>query len=235
MIAFTVGLWLSLGFAGMALSTLPPLWQFAADPGNRVHYLTLVGITGIAAVAYLGMTLGVGTVTVDGRPLYVLRYADWLVTTLLLVGYLWLLTNAGRRALGRLLVLDAAVIVLGVASVVLPTPVRFLAFAAGAAAFLALARELVVRLPRLAAFDDDRHGATFEKLRNVTVVLWTMYPVVWLLGPAGIGLLQPSTEVLVFVYLDVVAKGGFVVMAVNGLAAVGDGETAAGSDPVAAD
>lgn len=218
MVEITTGLWLALGFAGMALGTLPPLWQGVVDPRNRLHYAVLAGITGIAAVAYLGMSLGVGTVTVDGRPLYGLRYADWLATTLLLVGYLWLLTGASRAALTRVLVLDALVIGLGVAAVVLPTPVRFAAFGFGALAFLGLAYDLVRALPRAASFGSDRRAATFEKLRNVTVVLWTLYPVVWLLGPAGVGLLQPSTEVLVFVYLDVVAKGGFVLIAVNGLA-----------------
>ncbi|MFC7135550.1 bacteriorhodopsin [Halobaculum litoreum] len=68
----------------------------------------------------------------------------------------------------------------------------------------------------------------------MTVVLWALYPVVWLLGPAGVGVLLPATEVLVFVYLDVVAKAGFVVLAVNGLAAagsVGEGAPAADEAP----
>lgn len=215
MTTFTAELWLWLGFAGMALGTVPPLWQLLVDSGRRTHYLALAGITGIAALAYAGMALGIGTTTVDGRPLYGLRYADWLVTTLLLVGYLWLLADADRRTLGRVLALDAAVILLGIAAVVLPTPIRFAAFAAGGVAFLALARDLIRTLPARARATDARRLATFAKLRNLTVVLWTLYPVVWLLGPAGLGLVLPSTEVLVFVYLDVVAKAGFVLIAVN--------------------
>ncbi|SHG75035.1 bacteriorhodopsin [Halobaculum gomorrense] len=218
MIEFTKTLWLTLGFAGMALGTVPPLWQLLVDAERRTHYLVLAGITGVAAVAYAGMALEIGTLSVDGRPLYTLRYADWFLTTLLLVGYLWLLTGAGRRALVRVLALDAAVILLGVGAVVLPDPLRFVVFTAGGVAFLALARDLVVTLPARATATDARRVATFEKLRNLTVVLWTLYPVVWLLGPAGLGLLVPATEVLVFVYLDVVAKAGFVVIAVNWLA-----------------
>ncbi|MFC7135551.1 bacteriorhodopsin [Halobaculum litoreum] len=149
MVETTTTTWLWLGFAGMALGTVPPLWQLVADraPERRGHYLALAGITGVAAVAYGGMALGVGTVAVDGRPLYTLRYADWLVTTLLLVGYLWLVAGAGRRALARLLVLDAAVILLGTAAVVLPDPVRFVAFALGGLAFLGLARGWSSRSP----------------------------------------------------------------------------------------
>ena len=248
MVEITATTWLWLGFAGMALGTVPPVWQLLVDRSGdrRSNYLTLAGITGVAALAYAGMAVGVGTVTVDGRPLYTLRYADWLVTTLLLVGYLWLLTDAGRAMLARLLALDAAVILLGTASVVLPDPVRFVAFGLGGLAFAGLARELLVVLPRRAAFAGPAAAATFEKLRNLTVVLWTLYPVVWLLGPAGLGVLFPANEVAVLVYLDVVAKGGFVVMAVNGLAGdtgavaatpANSSETAdsGGDDPVAGD
>ncbi|RLM52978.1 bacteriorhodopsin, partial [Halorubrum sp. Atlit-26R] len=61
-----------------------------------------------------------------------------------------------------------------------------------------------------------RVRAVFGTLRNITVVLWTLYPVVWLLAPTGFGVLTPATEMLVFVYLDVVSKVGFVVVAVAG-------------------
>ena len=41
-------------------------------------------------------------------------------------------------------------------------------------------------------------SALFRRLRNLTAVLWTAYPVVWLLGAAGIGLLDVETSSLVF-------------------------------------
>jgi sensory rhodopsin len=47
------------------------------------------------------------------------------------------------------------------------------------------------------------------------VVLWSVYPVVWVLGASGIGLMDVETATLVIVYLDVVTKVGFGVIALH--------------------
>jgi len=56
----------------------------------------------------------------------------------------------------------------------------------------------------------------------VTVVLWTLYPVVWLLAPVGFGLMTPGTEMMVIVYLDVITKVGFAILALMGQDALDD-------------
>jgi len=61
-----------------------------------------------------------------------------------------------------------------------------------------------------------RGQAGSTKLRNLTVVRWSIYPVVWLLGPFGLGLLLVETEAMVVTYLDLLANVGIVVIAVNG-------------------
>jgi sensory rhodopsin len=58
------------------------------------------------------------------------------------------------------------------------------------------------------------------------VVVWTLYPIVWILAPTGLGLLLPDTQVLVLTYLDLVSKVGFVVVAVRGLQSVRSLESA---------
>jgi sensory rhodopsin len=68
--------------------------------------------------------------------------------------------------------------------------------------------------------------ATFTTVRNLTVVVWTLYPIVWILAPTGLGLLLPDTQVLVLTYLDLVSKVGFVVVAVRGLQSVRSLESA---------
>ncbi len=44
----------------------------------------------------------------------------------------------------------------------------------------------------------------------------------WLLAPTGVGLLLPETQTLVFTYLDLVSKVGFVAVAVRGMTALSD-------------
>jgi sensory rhodopsin len=81
---------------------------------------------------------------------------------------------------------------------------------------------LVRTLPRRASFESTRIVGAFTTLRNLTVVVWTLYPVVWLLAPTGAGLLLPDTQVLVLTYLDLVSKVGFVAVAVRAMAVVAD-------------
>ncbi|WP_244605605.1 bacteriorhodopsin [Halorussus marinus] len=208
--------WFLLGTIGMAAGTVPPLWRLATDPRDRAYYAVLAGVTGFAAVAYLAMFFDIGRIPVGEGVLYVPRYVDWLVTTPLLVLFLGMLCRPDRRIYTALVGVDVVVIGAGVAAGLLPDPYGLAAYVVGCVAYVGLLYLLVVVLPQQATLHGDRVDAVFTKLRNLTVVLWTLYPVVWILGPLGAGLLQPGTEIMVVTYLDLISKVGFVAMAVNG-------------------
>jgi len=232
----SVSTWAALGAVGMALGTLAPLWGLRNDPEHREHYLVLAGVTGVAAVAYALMTLGIGDVSVSGRIVSVPRYVDWLITTPLILLFLAMLGNTGRGSLGRLLVADVTLLVLGAVAVAIPGPIRWLAFAGGLTAFGVLVYELYVRIPRLASFTNERARTLFVTLRNLTIALWTLYPLVWVLAPSGIGLLTRDMTMLVIAYLDLISKAAFVVLAVDGMDALADAARGTtGADPVATD
>jgi len=209
-------LWAWLGALGMAAGTIPPLWLWSRDGEHGRYYATLAGVTGVAAVAYVLMALELGTVSTPGSDLPVARYVDWLITTPLLLLYLAFLARPSRRVIGTLVAVDVVVIAGGVVAVVTTGTVSWAAYGLGTAAYLGLVYGLLAKLPRSASAESDRVRAVFGTLRNITVVLWTLYPIVWLLAPTGFGLLTPSTEMLVFVYLDFVSKVGFVAVAVAG-------------------
>lgn len=220
----TVTTWAILGAVGMALGTLPPLWGLRADPDRRNEYLVLSGVTGVAAVAYTLMAFDVGTVSVSGRIVSVIRYTDWLITTPLILLFLAMLGNTGRASLTRLLVADVALLVLGGVAVVIPGPIRWLAFAGGIAAFGVLVYDLYYTIPAQATFGTERTRTLFVTLRNLTIVLWMLYPVAWILAPSGIGLLTRDMAMLVIAYLDLISKAAFVALAVDGLYALNDVE-----------
>ena len=208
--------WAAVGAAVLAAGTLPSVYFAFNDPENRTYYGILAAITGIAAAAYSLTSLGIGTIPVNGVNFYAPRYVDWLLTTPLLILYMTLLCKPGKRLYGLLIGLDVALILLGTAAIFTTGSLSMVLFGAGSAAYLGLAYLLVVTLPQQASFETDRVAMVFTKLRNVTVVLWTMYPVVWLLAPVGFGLLQANTEMLVIVYLDIITKVGFAVFALLG-------------------
>ncbi len=49
----------------------------------------------------------------------------------------------------------------------------------------------------------------FNTLAGLTIVLWAFYPVVFLLGSEGFGAVGLTTEIFIFMVLDLLAKVGF--------------------------
>ncbi len=226
-------LWAWIGALGMFAGTIPSLWLWYRRPSEWEYYATLAGVTGIAAVAYAVMGFGAGNVATGGGVLPVARYVDWLLTTPLLILYLALLARPSRRVIVALIAVDVVVIAGGTVAVVTTGFVSWAAFGVATLAYVGLVYGLLTVLPRSAASQPDRVRAVFGTLRNITVVLWTLYPVVWLLAPTGLGLLTASTEMLVFVYLDFVSKVGFAIVAVASADAIGYVDTVDGDRPAA--
>ena len=214
--------WAAVGAVALALGTLPSVYYALRDPKNRKYYGVLAAITGIAAVAYTLTSLGIGTISVNGATFYTSRYVDWLLTTPLLILYLTMLCKPGKQLYALLLGLDVALIGLGIVAIFTEGVLSLTLFGLGGAAYAGLAYLLVTELPSRASFASERVGTVFAKLRNVTVVLWTMYPVVWLLAPVGFGLLQPGVEMMVVVYLDIITKVAFAILALMGQDALND-------------
>lgn len=214
--------WAAVGAVALALGTIPSVYYAIRDAQNRKYYAVLAAITGIASVAYAFTSTGIGTISVDGATFYTSRYVDWLLTTPLLILYLTMLCKPGKQLYALLLGIDVALIGLGIAAIFTQGILSLTLFGLGSVAYAGLAYLLVAELPTRASFASDRVGIVFAKLRNVTVVLWTLYPVVWLLAPVGFGLLQPGVEMMVVVYLDIITKVGFAILALIGNDALDD-------------
>jgi len=214
--------WAAVGAVALGFGTIPSAYYALRDEQHRQYYSVLAAITGIATVAYTLTSMGIGSIPVDGATFYTPRYVDWLLTTPLLILYLTLLCKPGRQLYALLIGLDVVLIALGIAAIFTSGVLSLTLFSLGGVAYLALAYLLVTELPEQAAFASERVGIVFAKLRNVTVVLWTLYPVVWLLAPVGFGLLQPGVEMMVIVYLDIITKVGFAMLALMGKDALDD-------------
>jgi sensory rhodopsin len=210
----------------------------ATDPDRRTDDLILAGITGFAFVAYALMGLGYGRVSVGGAEANLVRYADWLLTTPLIVWYLARLAGVSRGAVVQLVALDVAMIGLGVVAVFTQGAVRWAAFLLSCAAFVGLAYVLTRGIAAAVADRPLPVVTLFGKLRTLTVLLWTLYPVVWLLSPLGVGVLLGGDVASTYLYMDVVAKAVFGVVALRSgraLDALTADRGAVAPDPVAAD
>jgi sensory rhodopsin len=234
----TITTWFTLGLLGELLGTAVLAYGYTLVPEEtRKRYLLLIAIPGIAIVAYALMTLGFGAIQSEGHAVYVIRYVDWLLTTPLNVLFLALLAGANRQDTVKLVVLQALTIVFGFAGAVTPSPVSYALFAVGATLFGGVIYLLYRNIAAAAASNlSDVEMSLYRTLRNFVVVLWLVYPVVWLLGVPGLGLLDVETASLVVVYLDVVTKVGFGLIALLAMMDLDSvGEAADETTPVAGD
>lgn len=224
----TITTWFLLGTIGMTIGTIVLAAGLRLVPANhRRSYWIVVSIPAIAAVAYASMALNVGAVTGGGNTVYLPRYVDWLLTTPLALLYIGLLAGAGRTMLARLGGLQAATILLGLVGAIAGFPWNYLLFAAGSVAFAGVVYLVYWPIQRTAtATLSDVGVGQYRTLRNFVIVLWLIYPFIWLVTPAALGLLDLETASLVITYLDVIAKVGFGLFALHNLVLLDVDETA---------
>lgn len=234
---------LGIGTLGMAIGTVAfvAMGRGVEDEHRRRFYVITTLAAGIATVAYLLMFLGIGVsqVRVPGEGalrIYWMRYVDWLLTMPLLLFDLALLAGSDRNTVYRLVGLDVGMVVVVAAASVAPVgqTVRLGLWAVASLLFVALLYVLANDLSAQAAWQSGEVAALFSTLRNLVIVVWTAYPIVWLFGiESTIGLIPLGVEVALFMVLDLVAKVGFGLLLLrrpNVLAEVSPSATAATAD-----
>ncbi|MEV0000884.1 bacteriorhodopsin [Micromonospora sp. NPDC050980] len=209
--------WLWLYVTAMAGGTLLFLAWWARPCGvPAVEYQVAVAVPVWSGLWYAALALGHGRVTDAGGPsVSWARYADWAVSaSLLLVALALTATHAlperHPKLLTALVGLNLAMIAAGLLADLAAGPWgRYLYFALGAVALSGIfaviwgpLRSVARRQPR------GLHHAYLEAAALLTV-LWIGYPLIWLAGPSGVGLLGPTADTALFVLLSVASKVGW--------------------------
>ncbi len=211
-----ITLWLVIGTVVMLAATLYFIFLgFTSAPqGSRHFYFITALITLIAFVAYLSMSTGQGVIEASGEaPLYQARYIDWLFTTPLLLLDLALLALAAPRRrinlIAALIGLDVLMILIGWWAGATASGAKYVLWFISLAAMVALLYLILTQLFTVSTERPDSVRYIFRTLSIYTVVLWALYPVVWLLGAEGIGTFGLGWEVFLFLVLDILSKVGF--------------------------
>ncbi|WP_281195569.1 bacteriorhodopsin [Halorubrum sp. F4] len=221
----TEGVWLWIGTLGMFLGMLYFIargWG-ETDRRRQEFYIVTIFITAIAFVNYLAMALGFGLTTIElgGEevPIYWARYTDWLFTTPLLLIDLGLLVGANRNQLASLVGLDVLMIGTGAvatlstsAAVLSAGGQRLIWWGVSTGFLLVLLYMLYGSLDEKASRLSGGAASTFSTLRTLIVVIWLVYPVWWILGTEGLGIVSLNIETAGFMVLDLVAKVGFGII-----------------------
>jgi len=213
------------------------------DPKAKEYYAITIMIPMIAFASYLSMFFGFGFADVEvffGESLnaavgehgaegtlriYWARYADWLFTTPLLLADLGLLAGADPREIAGIALVDVFMIVTGlVGAVEAVFAFRFIWWFVSTVALVFILYFLYFSFTRAASQQSEEAQSTFKLLRNLTVVLWAVYPIWWLVGTEGVGAVNLFVETLGFMVLDVSAKVGFGIILLRSRAAISGSE-----------
>ena len=210
-------LWVA--FAGLFI---PCIYFFIAtmrqEDGKRYYHTLSFMINAIASTAYLAMATGYGVVYVYGkggyRTFFYARYIDWALTTPLMLLDLAGLAGASNDTTFFLVAADFLMIVTGLIGALIGSDDNacwaFWAF--GMFAFLPILYFLGIGLPTSGCGPEA--AAIYKKAANLTLVVWSIYPVVWILAE-GTGTISTDGEVIFYTVLDIIAKSGFGLLIVN--------------------
>jgi len=195
-----------LAAAGFALVTAGVVAVRPRDGQLRRYRWLLAVVFGASAVSYAGIGLGYGQVSLETGPVAWLHYVEWLVGTPAYVAGLFLLTGEPRTV--RLAVgLDLLMVGAGVGAALTAGPTRYALFALSTLSLVGLFALLVGHQGA-----GGWQSALYADLRRLFLLVGPGYPVVWLLGSEGLGLLGFGTTNLGFLLLDGVVKGGFLLL-----------------------
>jgi sensory rhodopsin len=222
-----------LGAGGMALGSIAFISEWISSTDRSKYYATLTSISLTAMIAYTSMSLGYGIIEVDARAVFAPRYIDWIITTPLLLLFIGMIAGSDKRELATTVFVNTVVMVAGFDAALISGPGKFVAFGFASVAYIALIYLLTVSMTKTAEDRPERVSSLFRSLRNLTVILWSIYPIIWLLSSAGFSVITVPVNVMLVTYLDILTKVGFGLIAINTSSAIGStsSEGAIATDP----
>ena len=211
--------WLDLGVIGMTLGAV--VFAFGARSAKTETWKMLFTLNFficlIASALYIAMALGQGKAVLYERPTFWVRYITWFLSTPLLLLDLTLLGGTSLPITVSLLGANAFMIATGLVAAISPDPINFVWYLISCGAYVAVFYLLVSPYRQEAERKHPRNKKAFRKLLSVHLVLWTGYPIVWILAISGLDVISSGVETMLYTLLDLIAKVGFGFLSLNTL------------------
>jgi bacteriorhodopsin len=218
----SVTLWNWIGTAGMSVGVVAfgLATRRAGSEYAKQSRVSLFFVPLIATALYLGLAMGQGTTTVEGEKVTWLRYVTWFTTTPLLLNQLARLVHARGSVVWSLLLPNQFMIGTGLLAELSPAPQKWAWYAVSSIAFVFILATLLGDLTRESRDMPPDVQALFRRLRDVNIVTWIGYPVVWILGTKGFEVIGPGSQAGGYVLLDLASKVGFGMLVLAGAGAL---------------
>jgi len=214
-------------FVLMSLSTLAfAFLAFRVPVQKRLFHVITTFITLFATISYFAMATGDGnsfaeivikeahkhtpdTVEYVYRQVFWARYVDWSLTTPLLLLDLAFLAGLSGANILVAIVADLIMVLLGLFAAFGSTDgQKWGYYAMACAAYLVIVYQLVVPGRQAVAAKSGSTAKLFASIGGYTIILWTLYPIVWGIGD-GARHLSVDSEIIAYAVLDVLAKPVF--------------------------
>jgi bacteriorhodopsin len=214
-------------FAIMFLSTLAFIaMSFRVPVQKRLFHVLTAFITTFATISYFAMATGDGnsfahivlkevhkhvpdTVEHVYRQVFWARYVDWALTTPLLLMDLAFLAGMNGADILVTVVADLIMVLLGLFAAFGATDgQKWGWYAMACVAYLVVVYQLVVSGRRSVMAKSGNTAKLFASIGGFTLILWTLYPIVWGIGD-GARKWSVDAEIVAYAVLDVLAKPVF--------------------------
>jgi bacteriorhodopsin len=223
-------LWHWFGAAGMAVGVV--VFGLAIGKATTAYSkqsrVSLFFVPVIAAALYTGLGMGQGSAVVEGEKVTWIRYVTWFTTTPLLLNQLCRLVHARQSVVFGLILANQVMIATGLAAELSGTPRNWAWYAISSLAFVFILLTLAGDLTREGEGLPDDVRRLFRRLRDVNIVTWIGYPIVWALGTKGLEVISPVAQTAGYVLLDLASKVGFGMLVLSGAEALERSGTFAG-------
>jgi len=212
----------------MAISSLAFYFMaFRAPVQKRLFHILTSFITTFAFLSYFAMAVGDGisyasythtdehdhVPDVDHqvfRQIYWARYVDWSLTTPLLLLDLALLAGLSGANILVAVVADIIMVLTGLFGAFGQgsDSAKWGWYAWGCLAYLVVVYQLAIGGRETVAKKDGKTKAFYGSIAGYTLILWTIYPIIWGLSE-GAHIISVDAEILAYAVLDVLAKPVF--------------------------
>ncbi len=170
---------------------------FLASGKNKPNFDTEFFISFITTTSYALMSQGIAVGTsLGGDTIYWSRWLFYMVACSLLMYDAAKILNIPDGDYPKLAILTWLTMFNGFLSSYIITSSRYIFYILGSAAFIGLLYNVL----------KGQDNPDFRTLKQFVLVGWTLFPIVFLLSPTGIGIINTSVAESSYLVLDVVTK-----------------------------
>jgi bacteriorhodopsin len=207
----TTQIWFWIGFVGMTIGAI--IFGSKAIATRRREgmefHLESFFICLTAATLYLTLATNLTVINFKGESIFLGRYIDWSITTPPLLIELGVLAGLRPKLIVGAVLADIYMILTGLIANLEAAPTSFLWWVISTGAFIALVAALLTEFTNSAARRSVKVNNLFKKMRNILLVLWVAYPIIWLFGTEGFAWIPTGIETVLYTIVDLFAKVGF--------------------------